>query len=51
MTRLARSTPPRVLAQRAYALYEEFRPAVPARVRGWGAAGELDLDRMVALAE
>ncbi len=51
MTRLARSMAPRDLAERAYGLYEEFRPAVPAGVRGWGAAGKLDLDRVTALAE
>jgi hypothetical protein len=51
MTRLARSLTPRELAGRAYRLYEEFRPSVPAGVRGWGAAGKLDLDRVVALAE
>jgi hypothetical protein len=50
MTRLARSMPPQELAKHAYAFYEEFRPAVPAGVRGWGAAGELDLDRILALA-
>lgn len=50
MTRLARSMPPRKLAKHAYAFYEEFRPAVPAGVRGWGAAGALDLDRIAALA-
>jgi hypothetical protein len=49
--RLARSLPPREIALRAYRLYEVFRPEVPAGVRGWGAAGELDLDRIEALAE
>jgi len=51
MTRLARSMSPRELTKRAYALYEEFRPRVPAGARGWGAAGRLDLDRLAALAE
>jgi hypothetical protein len=50
MTRLARSMLARELAKRAYALYEEFRPVIPAGVRGWGAAGDLDLDRVVGLA-
>ena len=27
----------------AYALYESFRPRIPAGVAGWGAAGDLDL--------
>jgi hypothetical protein len=50
MVRLARSMPARELAKRAYALYEEFRPAIPAGVGGWGAAGDLDLDRVAGLA-
>jgi hypothetical protein len=44
MVKLARSMPIEEIAARAYQLYEEFRPAVPAGVKGWGAAGELDLD-------
>ncbi len=47
MERLARSMPARDLAMKAYALYEQFRPDIPAGVRGWGAAGDLDLDRVV----
>ena len=31
------------LADSAYHLYEKFRPAIPPGVKGWGAAGELDL--------
>jgi len=50
MVSLARSMPARELAKRAYALYEEFRPAIPAGVGGWGAAGDLDLDRVAGLA-
>lgn len=50
MMRLARALPPPRLASGAYALYEEFRPRIPAGVRGWGAAGDLDLDRIEALA-
>ncbi len=38
------------LTARGYELYERFRPAVPAGTRGWGAAGELDLARLRALA-
>lgn len=45
MERLARSWPPDDLAAHAYDLYEKFRPAIPSGVRGWGAAGDLDLDR------
>jgi hypothetical protein len=42
--------PPKELNQRGFSLYEAFRPAVPAGARGWGAAGELDLDRIASLA-
>lgn len=34
------------LAEEAYSLYERFRPQVPKGKTGWGAAGELDLDRI-----
>ncbi len=50
MQELASSRPPRVLARDAYALYEAFRPEVPAGSRGWGAAGDLDPARIRALA-
>ena len=50
MEKLARALPPRKLAAAAYALYEEFRPSVPAGVSGWGATGKLDLDRIAKLA-
>jgi hypothetical protein len=43
MIELARSYPPAELADRAYGLYEKFRPPVPKGEKGWGAAGELDL--------
>jgi len=43
MEELAGALPPDSLAARGYELYEQFRPEVPAGVRGWGAAGELDL--------
>lgn len=46
MNELARALPVDELAHRAYALYEVFRPAVPPGVRGWGAAGVLDLGRI-----
>lgn len=51
MVALARSRPPRKLAEEAYALYERFRPAVPRTVRGWGARGELDLALIRSLAK
>jgi len=40
---LARSRTPAALEAEAWALYEAFRPEIPAGVRGWGAAGVLDL--------
>jgi len=50
MESLARSWPPDDLAAHAYDLYEKFRPAIPPGVRGWGAAGDLYLDRISSLA-
>jgi hypothetical protein len=49
MQKLARSMSPKALAVEAYRLYEKFRPSVPAGVRGWGAAGKLDLGAITAL--
>lgn len=46
MVALADSLAPDELAHRAYELYETFRPEVPPGVRGWGAAGVLDLARI-----
>ena len=46
MRDLARSLPKAELAGEAYALYERFRPDVPKGTRGWGAAGELSLNRI-----
>lgn len=37
------------LAARAYRLYEQFRPDIPAGQRGWGAKGNLDLDFVKSL--
>jgi hypothetical protein len=51
MATLANALPPQELAAAAYRLYEEFRPAVPAGVRGWGAKGRLDLDRIREMAK
>ena len=50
MVALAKSLPQEELAERAFALYEGFRPAIPAGTRGWGAKGVLDLDRVRSLA-
>ena len=46
---LARSRTKKALAEEAYALYESFRPSIPAGKKGWGAAGVLDLERVRAL--
>ena len=46
MEDLARAFKPRELATLAFSLYERFRPTVPEGMRGWGAKGELDLDRI-----
>jgi hypothetical protein len=51
MERLARSLPPERLAVEAFHLYEQFRPEVPAGVKGWGAKGTLAIDRILALAK
>ena len=50
MESLAASHSPSDLATRACELYEQFRPAVPAGVKGWGAVGEFDLDKLRSLA-
>ncbi|MEJ2603245.1 MAG: hypothetical protein P8172_08100 [Gammaproteobacteria bacterium] len=51
MTALAGAYRPQELADRAYALYEEFRPDVPAGRKGWGAEGRLYLDTIRRLAD
>jgi hypothetical protein len=43
MERLAKNFEPKELAERAFELYEQFRPEIPAGVKGWGAVGDLDL--------
>jgi hypothetical protein len=49
MQDLAEALPPQELARRAYPLYEKFRPEIPEGTRGWGAAGDLDLDLIRSL--
>jgi hypothetical protein len=49
MKALADAFKPDDLAAAAYSLYERFRPEIPAGVRGWGAKGQLDLDRVLSL--
>jgi hypothetical protein len=51
MRDLAKAFPPEQLSTNAFRLYEEFRPAIPAGVRGWGAKGSLDIDRIRSLAK
>jgi len=51
MVALARSMSPARLAGCAYQLYEEFRPEVPAGVKGWGAAGTLSIAKIRSLRE
>lgn len=50
MMKLARSFPVSELADRAYHLYTEFRPDIPAGVEGWGKEGRLDLDQIRGMA-
>jgi hypothetical protein len=51
MQRLAKSFPPKALADIAFRLYERFRPAIPEGVKGWGAKGDLDLQLIERLAK
>jgi len=50
MLELARSLPPSELTEKAYALYEKFRPEIPPGKGGWGASGKLDLNRVRKIA-
>ncbi len=49
MEDLAAAFAPEELAERAYGLYEQFRPAIPRGKAGWGAAGDLDTARIRSL--
>lgn len=49
MRELAGGFSPEELKRQAYALYEQFRPEVPEGKRGWGAEGELDLEKIRGL--
>lgn len=51
MEKLARAFTPKQLETQAFSLYEKFRPAVSAGLKGWGAKGELDLEFIRSLAE
>jgi hypothetical protein len=46
MEALAASLPPEELNRVGFRLYEAFRPEVPEGVQGWGAKGELRLERI-----
>jgi hypothetical protein len=48
---LAQSYPPPELERQSYKLYERFRPSVPEGTSGWGASGELSLERIRQLAK
>jgi len=50
MLGLAKSLPFSQLVERAYALYEEFRPEIPSSKKGWGISGKLDLDLICKIA-
>ena len=49
MRDLAKAFRPEQLSENAFRLYEEFRPAIPEGVTGWGAKGNLDIDRIRSL--
>jgi hypothetical protein len=49
MRDLAKAFRPEQLRTNAFNLYEKFRPAIPEGVRGWGAKGILDIDRIRGL--
>jgi hypothetical protein len=49
MEKLASAFEPRELTRRAFPLYEKFRPGIPAGKSGWGASGELNLQKIRSL--
>jgi hypothetical protein len=51
MEALAKAYSPDELAAQAYTLYEQFRPDIPEGKKGWGAAGQLELDHIRLLGE
>ena len=50
MQALAKAYKPQELAIAAYYLYGQFRPEIPAGVKGWGAEGDLDLGLIESMA-
>jgi hypothetical protein len=51
MEAVAQSYEPQELEREAYKLYERFRPGIPEGRRGWGAEGELNLEKIRKLAK
>jgi hypothetical protein len=51
MEALAKAYSPDRLAAHAYLLYKEVRPDIPEGKKGWGAAGQLELDHIRSLGE
>lgn len=51
MRKLAASMPEDELNEKAFHLYEQFRPEVPADEKGWGAKGVLDVAKIDNLAK
>jgi hypothetical protein len=47
---LAKAFRPEELSGSAFGLYEKFRPAIPEGVAGWGAKGNLDINRIRSMA-
>ena len=50
MAELAKSLPPSDLVEKAYTLYEKFRPEIPFGEKGRGTSGKLDLDLLRKMA-
>jgi hypothetical protein len=48
---LAQAYDPQELERQAYKLYERFRPGIPEGRQGWGAEGELNLEKIRKLAK
>jgi hypothetical protein len=50
MEQLAKAHTPKELDERAFGLYEKFRPKIASGQRGWGQKGTLDLGVIKELA-
>jgi len=51
MRDLAKAMPREQLLKSGFSQYAKFRPAIPEGMRGWGAKGNLDIDRIRSLAK